>query len=78
MTILLVTRACECFGYYFALFSSEPMWGIEARNAAIANSYYTVAVNRVGTVGSLHILHYPLPQVHVALGSACVYDNTVR
>ena len=25
------------------------MWGIEARNAAIANSYYTVAINRVGT-----------------------------
>jgi predicted amidohydrolase len=29
---------------------SEPMWGIEARNAAIANTYYTVAINRVGTV----------------------------
>jgi len=28
---------------------SEPMWGIEARNAAIANSYYTCAINRVGT-----------------------------
>jgi len=28
---------------------SEPMWGIEARNAAIANSYFTVAINRVGT-----------------------------
>ncbi|XP_067937588.1 beta-ureidopropionase-like [Watersipora subatra] len=28
---------------------SEPMWGIEARNAAIANSYYTVPINRVGT-----------------------------
>lgn len=28
---------------------SEPMWSIEARNAAIANSYYTVAINRVGT-----------------------------
>jgi len=28
---------------------SEPLWGIEARNAAIANSYYTVAINRVGT-----------------------------
>ncbi|CAL4075799.1 unnamed protein product [Meganyctiphanes norvegica] len=28
---------------------SEPMWGIEARNAAIANSYYTFAINRVGT-----------------------------
>lgn len=28
---------------------SEPMWGVEARNAAIANSYYTCAINRVGT-----------------------------
>jgi len=28
---------------------SEPLWGIEARNAAIANSYYTFAINRVGT-----------------------------
>jgi len=27
---------------------SEPLWGIEARNAAIANSYFTVAINRVG------------------------------
>ncbi|KAG5893096.1 hypothetical protein JTB14_024297 [Gonioctena quinquepunctata] len=29
--------------------SSEPLWPIEARNAAIANGYYTCAVNRVGT-----------------------------
>ncbi|KAJ9469672.1 Beta-ureidopropionase [Diplonema papillatum] len=28
---------------------SESMWAVEARNAAIANSYYTVAINRVGT-----------------------------
>eukprot|EP00058_Branchiostoma_floridae_P009320 XP_002594808.1 hypothetical protein BRAFLDRAFT_269635 [Branchiostoma floridae] len=28
---------------------SEPMWPIEARNAAIANSYFSVAINRVGT-----------------------------
>lgn len=27
---------------------SEPLWSIEARNAAIANSYFTVAINRVG------------------------------
>merc|ERR1712107_154617 len=26
-----------------------PMWPIEARNAAIANSYFTCAINRVGT-----------------------------
>ncbi|CAM9141072.1 unnamed protein product, partial [Ectocarpus fasciculatus] len=28
---------------------SEPLWGIEARTAAVANSYFTVAINRVGT-----------------------------
>lgn len=28
---------------------SEPLWGIEARNAAIANSYFVCAINRVGT-----------------------------
>jgi len=28
---------------------SEPMWGIEARNAAIANSYFSCGINRVGT-----------------------------
>ncbi len=28
---------------------SEPMWGIEARCAAIANGYYVGAINRVGT-----------------------------
>lgn len=28
---------------------SEPLWGIEARNAAIANSFYTAGINRVGT-----------------------------
>ncbi len=32
---------------------SEPMWPIEARNAAIANSYYTCAINRVGTEVSM-------------------------
>lgn len=28
---------------------SEALWPIEARNAAIANHVYTVAINRVGT-----------------------------
>ncbi|XP_023314956.1 beta-ureidopropionase-like [Trichogramma pretiosum] len=28
---------------------SEPLWVIETRNAAIANGYYTCAINRVGT-----------------------------
>jgi len=34
---------------------SEPLWSIEARNAAVANSYYTFAINRVGTVCLLHL-----------------------
>jgi predicted amidohydrolase len=29
---------------------SEPLWGVEARNAAIANSYFTCGINRVGSV----------------------------
>jgi beta-ureidopropionase len=33
---------------------SEPMWGIEARNAAIANSYFTCAINRVGSEEFAH------------------------
>jgi len=28
---------------------SEPMWPIEARNASIANNYYVVGINRIGT-----------------------------
>lgn len=28
---------------------SEPMWAVEAQNAAVANSYFAVAINRVGT-----------------------------
>ncbi|XP_038061399.1 beta-ureidopropionase-like [Patiria miniata] len=28
---------------------SEPMWPLEARTAAIANTYFTAAINRVGT-----------------------------
>ena len=28
---------------------SEPLWSVEARNAAIANSYFVAAINRVGT-----------------------------
>jgi beta-ureidopropionase len=28
---------------------SEPMWSIEARNAAIANSYFVGSINRIGT-----------------------------
>lgn len=29
--------------------TSEPLWGIEGRCAAIANNYYVVSINRVGT-----------------------------
>ena len=41
--ILLFTTSATVGGL------SEPMWSIEARNAAIANSYFTCAINRVGT-----------------------------
>ena len=34
---------------------SEPMWPIEARNAAIANTYFVGCINRVGTVSGVHI-----------------------
>ncbi|XP_057787966.1 beta-ureidopropionase [Salvia miltiorrhiza] len=34
---------------------SEPMWPIEARNAAIANSYFVCSINRIGTE------HFPNP-----------------
>lgn len=34
-----------CLSFY-----SEPMWPIEARNAAIANHCFTCAINRVGMV----------------------------
>ena len=38
------------FSISFAFFLySEPLWAIEARNAAIANSYFACAINRVGT-----------------------------
>ena len=33
-----------------SLSHSEPMWPIEARCAAIANTYFVGAINRVGTV----------------------------
>ena len=36
--------------YLFFSFKSEPLWPIEARCAAVANSYFTCAINRVGTV----------------------------
>ena len=39
--------------YVLFLFSSEPMWPIEARCASIANNYFTVAINRIGTVSAV-------------------------
>ena len=38
---------------------SEPMWPIEARNAAIANTYFVGANNRVGTVSAVKGHHTP-------------------
>jgi hypothetical protein len=37
----------------FDVFFSEPMWPIEARCAAIANNYFVVGINRVGTVSRM-------------------------
>ena len=37
---------------------SEPLWPIEARNAAIANSFYACAINRVGTVITESIIQW--------------------
>ena len=47
-TVLIACRGC-------LLCISEPMWPIEARNAAIANSYFTAAINRVGTVSDVGV-----------------------
>ncbi len=43
----------------FVLYS-EPMWPIEARNAAIANHCFTCAINRVGTVSLSAVVHVGL------------------
>nr|XP_023013526.1 beta-ureidopropionase-like [Leptinotarsa decemlineata] len=40
----IVFNPCAAIGDY-----NEPLWGIEARNAAIANGYFVCAINRVGT-----------------------------
>ena len=31
------------------------MWPIEARCASIANNYFTVAINRIGTVSTVYL-----------------------
>ena len=40
-------------GVAVLLLCSEPMWPIEARCAAIANTYFVGAINRVGTVSGV-------------------------
>ncbi|KAI9085974.1 hypothetical protein K1719_032051 [Acacia pycnantha] len=40
----IVFNPSQCVGEL-----SEPMWPIEARNVAIANSYFVASINRVGT-----------------------------
>ena len=56
---------------------SEPMWNVEARNAAIANSYFVGAINRVGTEhfpnaftsGDGQPAHRVQPLIHAILAS---------
>ncbi len=45
---IYLKRLVVCFRSATVGALSEPMWGVEARNAAIANSYYVGAINRVG------------------------------
>lgn len=54
--VLVCDLTCTC---------SEPMWPIEARNAAIANSYFVGAINRVGTVSSYLVFDNLPPTMHV-------------
>ena len=46
--LVMVVEVICCLVHHFI--SSEPMWPIEARNAAIANTYFVGCNNRVGTV----------------------------
>ena len=44
------------------------MWPIEARCASIANNYFTVAINRIGTVSTLTLLETKLSHyIHICL-----------
>lgn len=55
---------CTIIVCYTYIPLSEPMWPIEARNAAIANTYFVACNNRVGTVS--HLVHMYIPLlVHV-------------
>lgn len=51
--LLMASNICS-FKVVFII-CSEPMWPIEARNAAIANTYFVACNNRVGTVSLIHL-----------------------
>lgn len=57
--IRLETMICDCL-------LSEPLWSIEARNAAIANSFFTCAINRVGTVSTDTVWPNYLYSIHMS------------
>ena len=46
------------------------MWSIEARNAAIANSYFTCAINRVGTESFPRWVNVILSYINVKMGKS--------
>lgn len=46
---------CVC-SFGDVMYYSEPMWPVEARCAAIANTYIVGAINRVGTVSGIIII----------------------
>jgi len=54
---------------------SEPMWSIEARNAAIANNYFVGAINRVGTVS---YIVYTVCAVLIQFGTTNGYTINIR
>ena len=57
------------------VYSSEPMWGIEARNAAIANSYFTCAINRVGSVSRGCCFRSTYLKINTTLESVVMFDT---
>ena len=54
---------------------SEPMWPIEARNAAIANSYFTCAINRVGTETFPRSVNILISQCQYIDQSLSIYES---
>ena len=55
----------------FITFYSEPMWPVEARNAAIANTFFTACNNRVGTVSSSLQTSLPSQMLNTFLFNVC-------